>query len=165
MSVRFRRMARAASALCLLMPVTALAATKTATFTVQATVVSDCNITSAPSVNFGTVGAGDISYQTDATMTVVCTPGTVYTLALDAGNASGSTISDRRMVSGSNSLKYQLYRDAARTQVWGQTSGTDTVGGTGNGSAQAYKIYGLVPSQTSPPPGAYSSVVTVTVSY
>ena len=51
------------------------------------------------------------------------------------------------------------------TVVWGNTVGTDTVAGTGNGASQAYTIRGRVPIQTTPAPGAYADTVTVTVTY
>src|SRR4051812_6590950 len=57
---------------------------------------------------------------------------TSYNVGLNAGNGSGATVTNR-MMSGSSgaTLPYTLYRDAARTSNWGQTSGTDTVAGVG----------------------------------
>jgi spore coat protein U-like protein len=49
--------------------------------------------------------------------------------------------------------------------VWGDTIGSDTVAGTGNGAAQSYTVFGLVPVQTTPGPGTYNDVITVTVTY
>ena len=117
------------------------AATKSANFQVIATMVSDCTVISAGNVDFGSVGILTNDLDTIATLTVACTPGTAYTVSLNASTGTGSTITDRRMASaGGGSLKYQLFRDAARTQNWGNTPGTDTQGGTGNGSNNAYTI-------------------------
>jgi spore coat protein U-like protein len=58
-----------------------------------------------------------------------------------------------------------MYSDASRTVNWGNTSGTDTVAGTGNGSAQVLTIYGRVPAQTTPAPATYNDTVTVTINY
>lgn len=150
--------------LLFLLPTLAAAATKTATFNVTAQVVSDCAI-AANNLDFGTVGALVTAVDATTTLNVTCTPTTPYTVSLDAGTGSGSTIADRHMASGGNILKYQMYRDAGRSQQWGQTAGTDTQGGTGNGSAQVLTVYGRVPVQTTPAIGSYSSVVTATVTY
>ena len=56
------------------------------------------------------------------------------------------------MLNGTNQLAYSLFRDAGRTQNWGQTIGTDTTTGTGTGANQTLTIYGRVPAQTVPPP-------------
>jgi len=149
-----------------LAPPASNAATKTATFQVLATIVSDCTIISAPNIDFGTVGVTTANTDTTSTLTVACTPGTTYSLSLDAGTGAGSTITDRRMASGGGgSLKYQLFRDTGRTQNWGNTVPTDTQGGTGTGSNNAYTIYARIPPQTAPAVGSYASTVTVTVTY
>jgi spore coat protein U-like protein len=58
-----------------------------------------------------------------------------------------------------------MYSDAARTVNWGNTPATDTVSGTGNGSAQSLTVYGRVPTQATPAPASYSDTVTVTINY
>ena len=71
------------------------------------------------------------------------------------------------MTSGANLLNYNLYVDAARTNVWGDGSGTTfTIANSGTGAAQAVNVYGRVPSgQTTVPPGGYADTVAVTVTY
>jgi len=49
--------------------------------------------------------------------------------------------------------------------LWGNTVGTNTVAGTGNGASQSYTIYGQVPPQNTPTPAVYTDTVTVTVTY
>lgn len=147
-------------------PLASHAATKTATFQVTATMVSDCTIISAPNIDFGTLGVMTANADTTSTLIVACTPGTAYSVALDPGTGAGSTITDRRMASGGGgSLKYQLFRDSMHTQNWGNTIGTDTVGGTGTGGNIAHVIYARVPTQTAPAVGSYASTVTVTINY
>jgi spore coat protein U-like protein len=51
------------------------------------------------------------------------------------------------------------------TSNWGQTVGTDTVSSTGTGAVQSFTVYGQVPAQSTPAPGAYSDTITVTVTY
>lgn len=48
----------------------------------------------------------------------------------------GATVAVRKMTSGANTLDYYLYQDSGHTQVWGETSGTDTVSSTGNGAGR-----------------------------
>ena len=153
-----------AAMLVALLPSAAGAATKTATFNVTATVVSDCTI-SADHLDFGNVGILTSNIDADSDIRVLCTTGTAYTVALDAGSGTGSTIQDRRMANATSTLKYQMYRDVARVQVWGDDPGTDTEGGAGTGNEQVLKIYGRVPVQAPPAPGNYISTVTATITY
>ena len=71
----------------------------------------------------------------------------------------------RKLTSGGNTVNYALYSDAAHTTIWGNTVSTDTVAGTGAGSAQNFTVYGRVPPQAAPAPGNYSDTITVTVMY
>lgn len=154
-----------AASFALAMPLTGWSATKTTTFIVQATVISDCSIISVPNINFGNVGVMTANLDITSTLTVACTPGTAYALMLDGGSVSGSTVSNRLMAQGSNTLQYQLYSDSGRTQVWGMTQGTDTQSGTGTGTNNIYTIYARMPPQPTPPTGLYTSTVTATISY
>ena len=155
----------ATASLAMTAPLTGWSATKTATFTVQATVISDCSIISAPNINFGNVGVMTANLDITSTLTVSCTPGTTYSLLLDGGSVAGSSVSNRLMAQGASTLQYQLYSDSGRTQVWGVTQGTDTQGGTGTGTNSVYTIYARLPPQATPPVGVYSSTVTATISY
>ncbi|MFX7139997.1 spore coat protein U domain-containing protein, partial [Acinetobacter baumannii] len=89
-----------------------------------------------------------------------------YNVGLDAGTAAGSTITNRLLAGpAASTVAYQLYRDAARTQIWGNTPGTDTVAGTGNGAAQTLTVYGRVRPQSTPAAGAYTSTITATINF
>ncbi len=50
-------------------------------------------------------------------------------------------------------------------QPWGNTIGTNTVAGTGDGTQTNYTVYGRVPAQTTPSAGFYSDTVVATVTY
>ena len=69
------------------------------------------------------------------------------------------------MVQASDLIAYQLYSNAGLSAVWGNTVGTNTVTGTGNGGTQNLTVYGNVPVQATPSPGSYSDTVTVYVYY
>jgi len=140
------------------------AATKTAKFSVTATIQSDCTV-SATNLAFGTVGILQANVDATSTISVTCTPDTAYTLGLNEGTAVGSTVDARLMANGSATLGFQLYSDPQRTQVWGITDGTDTVGGSGTGQVTNYTVYGRIPQQATPQVGDYATEITATITY
>lgn len=150
-------------------PLDGRAGSATANLQVQITLVASCAI-SANTLNFGSgVGLLSSAVNGSTTLAVTCSNSTPYTVSLDGGNVSGSTVSARLMAgtatgNTSTTLQFQLYSDTNRTVVWGNTSGT-WVSGTGNGSAQTLTVYGQVPAQATPKPDTYQTTVTATVSY
>ena len=141
----------------------AVAATANTTFQVTATVVATCLINANP-LPFGNY----TGTQTDATssISVTCTNTTPYNVGLDAGTSTGATVNARKMVGPAGAtLGYALFRDAARTQNWGNTVGADTQTGTGNGSAQTLTVFGRIPANAFPVPGGYADTITATITY
>jgi spore coat protein U-like protein len=141
--------------------------TATTTFTVSLTLQANCGITANP-LSFGTTGVLSSALNQQTTVAVTCTNTTPYNVGLDAGTVTGSTVSGRLMAgttSGNTgtTVGFQLYQDAGHSTVWGNTQGTDTVAGTGTGSAQSINVYGQVPSQATPRPDTYQATVTATV--
>jgi spore coat protein U-like protein len=146
-----------------LTPTSAVAATTTTTFAVTATVQATC-VVSATAMAFGTYTA--VAATSTSTVSVTCTNTTGYNVGLSAGLASGATVTTRSMTGpGSALLGYGLFSNTARTTNWGDTVGTDTVTGTGNGSAQALTVYGNLPAGQYLAPGAYTDTITATVTY
>jgi spore coat protein U-like protein len=158
---------KGALAACFLIPWagSSFAATATSTFQVQVAITATCTINSATTLNFGTQGVLSANVDQTSTIQVQCTNTTPYNIGLDAGTGSGATVAVRKLTSGGNTVNYTLYSDTGRTTVWGNTVSTDTVAGTGNGSAQSYTVYGRIPTQTTPAPGNYADTITVTVTY
>src|ERR1700733_3968526 len=118
----------------------AIAATATPTCGVTATVQAPCLVSATP-LAFGTY-TGALATSTSA-VSVTCTNTTPYNVGLSAGLATGATVTSRQMTGPASALLgYALFSDPARTVNWGQTIGTDTVTGTGNGGAQAITVYG-----------------------
>ncbi len=142
----------------------AVAATTTTTFAVTATVQATC-VVSATSMAFGTY-TGVLLASTTSTVSVTCTNTTPYNVGLNAGLATGATVTARKMTGPAGALLgYSLFSDSGRTTNWGNTVGTDTVTGTGNGSAQALTVYGQVAAGQYLAPGAYTDTITATVTY
>ena len=158
---------KVASAALLFLPLahSSNAATATSTFTVQMTVTSSCVINSASTLNFGSQGVLVANVDNASTLQVQCTSTTPYNIGLDAGLGTGATVAVRKMTNGASTINYSLYRDSGRTTVWGNTVGTNTVAGTGNGALQSYTVYGRVPPQATPAAATYSDTITVTVTY
>ena len=139
------------------------ASTATGSVPISATVLAQCDV-SATSLSFGNYSSAQLDGS--ATVSVTCTNGTPYTVALDTGSGSGATVPNRAMTGPSSAvLNYSLYRDTGRSQVWGQTVGTDTLAGTGTGSLTALTVYGRIPAGQHPAPGAYTDTVSVTLAY
>tara|TARA_R110001606_G_scaffold228604_1_gene376600 strand:+ start:359 stop:868 length:510 start_codon:yes stop_codon:yes gene_type:complete len=145
---------------------TASAATDTDTFDVTVTVITACEI-SATDHDFGTYDALSPSpLDSTSTISVTCTSGASYSVALNAGTTGGGTIPARLMTDGSNTLSYNLYTNAGYGTVWGDgTGGSSDVTGTGNGSVQDLTVYGRMPAGQGEPAGDYSDTVTATITY
>ena len=136
---------------------------KTTTFTVTAFVVASCTMTTQ-NLPFGNY-AGRLTNMV-ALISVTCTSTTTFNIGLDAGTATGATVTTRRMTAGSGAtLNYKMFRDAAHTVNWGSTVGTDTSSGTGTGSPQDFSDYGQIPAGQLVIPGAYADTIIATVSY
>lgn len=161
------RVSLTVAAASLVGPIGAQAASTTTTLPVAATVVSTCVVAATPLVfgNYSSTTA--TATEADSRIVVLCTPGAVYDVALDAGQNSND-VTARKLAGagpGSDTLDYAIFRDAGRAQNWGTTPGSDTVTGTGTGADQVHTVYGSIPAQQAAAIGAYSDVVTVTVSY
>ncbi|WP_432727966.1 Csu type fimbrial protein [Variovorax sp. W6] len=140
-------------------------------FIVSATVSKSCVVTADP-LNFGSVvglpGAANVD-QT-STINVTCTTPTSYTVALTPSNnvtsGAGVMTPTGGVPGNTDTVAYQLYRNAGRTNPWGSVTGTNTVAGTGNGLVQALTLYGRVlGASTNVRPDSYMDVVTVSVTY
>lgn len=147
----------------------ASAATATATFNVSLTIQANCTISANP-LSFGTTGVLASAVNQQTTLSVTCTNTTTYNVGLDPGSVSGSSVSSRPLAgtaSGNTSttVGFQLYQNAGHSTPWGNTVGTDTVSGTGNGTAQTLTVYGQVPAQTTPQPDTYQTTITATITF
>ena len=70
----------------------------------------------------------------------------------------------RRMCNGPICVPYGLYQDASHSTVWNDTTEVQSQIST-TGSAQSLVVYGAIPVQNWPKPGAYQDTVVVTLSY
>jgi spore coat protein U-like protein len=122
----------------------ALATMITASLRVQATVNKECTV-SAANLTFPADDPGNTQNDGSTTVTVNCTKNTTYIVGLTAGTTPGATIAQRLMASGADLMNYNLYTDAARSSIWGNTAGSWVSGtGAGMGTPQALTVYGRV---------------------
>lgn len=136
--------------------------TDTTHFTLTVVIQANCTITANP-LSFGNYAEKVLNATT--TLSVTCTSTTPYNVGLNAGTATGATVTNRMMTGPSGALlKYSLYSNSAYSTNWGNSSPT-WVGGTGTGSAQTLTVYGQIPANQSAVSGAYTDTITATVNY
>ena len=101
----------------------AFAATASGTFNVQVTIVKACAV-SATAVNFGNLSTVLGTETANSTVSVICNPGTAYSLSFVSGSA-GLTATGN-LVNGASTIgaTYDLGTAAAAS---GTGSGTDTL--------------------------------------
>ncbi len=90
-----------------------------------------------------------------------------FTVIIGPG-ISGDQLARTLSAGGANILNYNMYRDAARTQIWGDsTPPTFVVTGVhasrGRPTVYNYPLYGRIFANQSPNPGVYSDNLMVTV--
>jgi spore coat protein U-like protein len=147
------------------------------TQTAQAAV--DCTVT-ASGVAFG-VYDPSLGTPDDSTGSVVVTcvytgPGGVdtanYTVTFSTG--TGGSYAPRKLTAGASRLDYNLFLDAARTQVWGNASSGTTIitgslrvgPGNGNGTRTAtHVVYGRIPQLQDADTGNYTDSILVTLTF
>ncbi|HUA89202.1 MAG TPA: spore coat U domain-containing protein [Steroidobacteraceae bacterium] len=160
-------------ALLVLVAGVAVAGTATTTFGVSVTVNSNC-LVSAANLAFPNYTPAGGNQTANTTVSVRCTKGSPFTVALNAGTTAGGSFAQRLMSNGAGqTVEYNLYTVSNFATVWGDgTAGTSTVAGTGAGvaagNAISETVYGeLVDSAANQgvPPGNYTDTITVTVSY
>ena len=116
---------------------------------------------------------GNVNFSCTRTGLLDLTPGVSYSVQLNMGGSG--MYSQRHLSAGVNTLNYNLYRDAARTLIWGD--------GTGGSSVQPgsvsfpllslssvtrdndHTIYGRLFGGQNVPAGSYSDTITVTVMF
>jgi len=118
-----------------------------------------CTISAGAAVSFGTYD-WTVAAPTDTvgSMTYTCT--TTALVFLSTG--SSGTYTTRTMLSGVDVLNYNLYTDAARTQVWGDFFTGGTISVAPAGTPATLNVYGRIPAGQNVPPRSYTDSITVT---
>lgn len=119
-----------------------------------------CTLTTVSGVSFGSYDAletgpldqtGSVTFECDVPVTV------------DVSTGSSGTFAFREMRNGGHSLRYNLFLDATRSQIWGDgTSGSSRFGPA---LPQTLTIYGRIPARQTSPVGSYTDTVTATINF
>jgi spore coat protein U-like protein len=107
-----------------------------------------------------------------ATCTLLSGGATTVSLVSSYSTGSSGTYSTRTLLSGASVLNYNLYYDAAYTQIRGNGTGGSVTGSASltltpaNPTAQADGvIYGRIPAGQDVSPGSYLDSIVVTITY
>ena len=152
------------------------AASTNTTFTVSASVITNCTI-SATNLTFGNYDpvvanntTGGDKYA-NSTVTVACTKGAANVwIGLDAGANSASAVGTTRAMSagGGNFLSYELYTadpNPAPGASWGNTQLTGKSYVPASKNATNITVFGRIPKGQDAAAGAYSDTITATINY
>jgi len=128
----------------------------------------DCKFTVSP-LNFGTYSTfSGAPLEATGKINVTCSTGLPFTVKLDRGETPGRSFNPREMGAAGrkNSLKFNLYRDSARQEIWGDGTGnTFVVTGIGTGRPVSLTIYGRLPARQNVPANRYFDEINVIVEY
>lgn len=132
---------------------------------VSATWENSCAVLSLNDMSFGSHTNVSSVRDSQTGLSIQCPVGTAWQVALGNGNNFSTTRRMRNSVSNTF-IPYGLFQNAARTTPWGNTSGSNTMTGTGTGASQNLTIYGRVPAQgTTPAGGRYEDNVVMQLIY
>lgn len=121
------------------------------------------NVTGVSFGNYNVFNAS--SLQSTGSVVVRC-GNSISNVEVTLSRGQSSTFNPRQMTSGGQSLSYNLYRDAARSVIWGDgTGGTETYRNTSFPRRQdvTIYIYGDVPAAQDVSAGTYSDSITATI--
>ena len=125
-----------------------------------------CTI-SAVGVNFGAYDVFSASPDdSTGSVTYTCTsikPNDRILIDLSHGNAP--TFSPRQMKKSAEILTYNLYLDAARTQIWGDNTGGSSHVNIKPDPTATITIYGRIPAGNDVTAGSYTDTVIATINF
>lgn len=130
--------------------------------------MATCSV-SVPTVGFGNVSTSS-SKTTSVTASVTCSAliSLIVSYTLKFSTGSANIYNPRNMLNGSNKLTYNLYKDAAHSQILGNgTSNTVTIQDSYllalGPVTRNYTIYASLPAQPLANVGNYHDTITVTL--
>lgn len=132
-------------------------------FALPARAAPSCHGISVSAMDFGTYDVYAAAHDdTVATISYSCPPPALPLVTVDAGlNSNGSTLP--RLLApatGSDRLQYNVYVDAARTQVWGAVPIS-----VAQGNNNTVSIYGRIFAGQDVAVGTYLDTLTVTFNF
>ncbi|WP_296221274.1 Csu type fimbrial protein [Pseudomonas sp. UBA2684] len=134
---------------------------QTATLNLTLTVSKACLINSTPTVDFGSQALVSQFTPVTQSVSVTCTNTEGYRIGYDNGQHYQAPW--RRMLAGSNYLRYNLYHPNS-TIVWDNASQTQAATGSGDPQSFAYQVI-IDPTQANVPAATYLDNVSLIISY
>lgn len=137
-----------------------------ADLSINATVNAKCTITTA-AVDFGdydpvgTHAGADL--DASGSVTIACTKDAVATVGLGTGANHDGT--NRRMSGGGTHLKYELYSDSNRQNVWDEGAGKLAPAAAPSKAPRTYPVYGRVFQGQDVPAAGFTDTVVATVNF
>lgn len=132
-------------------------------------VIAACTV-SAIGVAFGTYTPLQAApLDMNGTINITCTG--VHgrnSVTIDLSTGTSNNYLTRTLTAGANLLNYNLYYDAAYTQVWGNGTGTSVEGSVvirRRAPNASLPVYGAIAAGQDPAPGGYGDTITVSVNY
>ncbi|MCW2389217.1 spore coat protein U-like protein [Sphingobium sp. B11D3B] len=141
------------------------------TVNIELTVENDC-IINAPSVDFGSAPIVSAFNPVTRTIQIRCSAGSAYSVGLNNGGNPDNGV--RRMKSGNNFLRYEIYKSASSADRWGDqgsarrsSSQADANAGTYDSlTSQSFTYRAEIEtSQTAVPVGTYEDTITIDVAF
>ncbi|MSP38845.1 MAG: SCPU domain-containing protein [Deltaproteobacteria bacterium] len=119
------------------------------------------------SIAFGTYDPISLTPLDTAGAVIYRCAGSDHNITITLSRGGGATFATRRMIKGSEQLFYNLYRDAARTAIWGDGTGGTQSFFIGNPQANntdlSVPIFGRIPAGQNVSKGSFSDTITVTL--
>jgi spore coat protein U-like protein len=127
----------------------------------------NCSFDSVTGVNFGAYDVfGASPTKATGTITYSCKGAGGGTLMMMDLSPGSGTFANRTLRSGGNILNYNLYPDAANSQVWGDGTGTyHYVVNPGNGAGPPLTVYGTILPGQDVGVGSYTDSIRVTMNF
>ena len=142
--------------------------TATTTILLDMTVTNDCSAMTTPDVNFNSAPLVQSFPTVSQAIAVTCTKGSSYTIGINNGANALNNV--RRMVSGSNAMNYDIYKEATGNR-WGG-SGSERWSSavssqvSSDGLLRTYNYTAKVlTNQATPPAGTYTDTLIVDVAF
>lgn len=143
----------------------AYAGVATGSMPVSATILENCSVSATPMV-FTPPPSGTAAVDSTSTIIIACTPNSDFDVALNAGANAVSGARHMKLSSGADLLPYEIYQDAAHSQLWGNNAGVDTQAGAAPTGSATMVAYGrIAANRPAVGVGLYSDTVTVTVTF
>jgi spore coat protein U-like protein len=128
---------------------------------VTAAAANDCLVLVSSDLQFGAVFQLNEKHDQSTTISFQCPKGTDWRVGLDDGLHFNGEF--RGMAGPGGTIAYDLYRNAGRSQRWGDLTSDDYSAGKGKEGVETLTIYGRVPVQPTPSQGVYTDIITITL--